>query len=104
MLKAKILIADNDKFALDTCESYLRSKGYDVHSALSPSRVTEILDEENIHLAVLDIRLIDDTQEDDFSGIWIAQQPDYAARTAGNQAFGHRDPRPGRDRSICPSP
>lgn len=76
--KKKILLADNVPTALETRASFLASKGYEVVPAGSPAEVESRLDEEHVHLAVLDIRLVNDDDDDDFSGIWIAQDPAYA--------------------------
>lgn len=77
----KILLADNLPTALATRSAFLTSKGFQVFGASSPEEVDRILETEHVHLAVLDIRLMEDDDEKDLSGIWIAQRPEYAPLT-----------------------
>jgi len=69
----RILYADNDRKHLDTRSELLEREGYQVVKAYSPDEAEKILERENIHLAILDIRLLDDDDEGDISGILLAK-------------------------------
>jgi DNA-binding response OmpR family regulator len=69
----RILYADNDRNYLDARCEFLELEGYEVRKACSPKEAEQILEQENIHLAILDIRLTDDNDEGDISGILLAK-------------------------------
>lgn len=69
----RILYADNDRTHLDTRSELLEREGYQVVKAYSPDEAEKILERENIHLAILDIRLLNDDDEGDISGILLAK-------------------------------
>jgi DNA-binding response OmpR family regulator len=66
-----ILIADNDSDTLKNYHEYLTSLGYKVLTASSVAEAREILATRRVHLALLDLRLTDDT-EGDRSGLLLA--------------------------------
>jgi len=72
-----ILLADNDRDFLDTRAEFLESEGYRVLKALSPDEARRLMDEVHVHLAVLDLRLVDDDDEKDISGLTLAKEPAY---------------------------
>lgn len=72
-----ILLADNDPILLRTRAEFLRNHGYTMLTASSPEEARGILDRQHVHLAVLDIRLCDDSPGD-ISGLELAQDPRYA--------------------------
>ena len=72
-----ILIADNNPDFVEARTEFLEMKGYRVLKAYSPDEAREILDRELVHLAILDIRLTDDTDEADTSGLRLAQELAY---------------------------
>ncbi len=72
-----ILVADNDRDFVEARSEFLEMGGYRVLKAYAPEEAREILDRELIHLAILDIRLTDDTDETDTSGLRLAQELAY---------------------------
>ena len=73
----RILFADNDNSFLETRAGFLREAGYEVLLARSPEEAERMLSEERIHLAILDIRLEDDRDERDVSGLVLARAKEY---------------------------
>jgi DNA-binding response OmpR family regulator len=73
MADVNILIADNDNDALMIYTEYLRSAGYNVLAATSVDAARALLDTKRIDLAILDLRLTDDS-EYDRSGLQLAQE------------------------------
>lgn len=73
----KIVLADNDVDFLETYSLHLRRTGYTVHSAGSAAETRHILEQEWIHIAVLDKRLEDNQDEGDISGIDLARDAQY---------------------------
>ncbi|HLF73850.1 MAG TPA: DNA-binding response regulator [Anaerolineales bacterium] len=76
-MTGKILFADNDVFFLNTRSEFLERAGYDVLKAPTLSEAEWLLKNANIHLAILDIRMQDDDDEHDKSGLVLAQQAAY---------------------------
>jgi len=68
-----ILIADNHQDFLDTCAELLETAGYQVYKAINPIEAREIMETAHLHLAVLDLRLNDDDDPNDKSGLKLAQ-------------------------------
>jgi DNA-binding response OmpR family regulator len=75
--KRLVLIADNDPNIVNVRAEYLQNEGYIVFKATSLEEIKEILSEKYIHLAILDIRMIDDDDEKDISGLTLAKDPAY---------------------------
>ncbi|HJQ70239.1 MAG TPA: DNA-binding response regulator [Blastocatellia bacterium] len=73
----RILFADNDKRFLETRAGFLREAGYEVLLARSPEEAEQLLSEEHVHLAILDIRLEEDLDERDVSGLVLARAKEY---------------------------
>ncbi len=67
-----ILVADNDPVYLDNCSEYLAARGYDILTATNPTEARQALLERRVHLAILDLRLLNDENEDR-SGLQVAQ-------------------------------
>ena len=74
MSKPKILIADNVESVAKTYAEYLGLYGYQVKQVTTPEECQQVLDEERIHLAIFDLRMRDDSDEKDISGLTLAQQ------------------------------
>ncbi len=72
MEQIKILMADNDPDFLETRREFLEKEGYEVLTASSPSEAQDKLQGEEISLAVVDIRLLNDDDEKDVSGLELA--------------------------------
>ena len=73
MAQIKILMADNDPDFLATRCEFLIKEGYEVVTASSPSDAQEKLQQGDITLAVVDIRLLNDDDEKDVSGLELAK-------------------------------
>lgn len=74
MAKATILFADNDPDFLKTRTEFLERDGYQVIPAADPTEARCILERGGIDLAILDIRLRDDDDEKDTSGLTLAKK------------------------------
>jgi CheY-like chemotaxis protein len=78
MPKATILLADNDSNFAEVRTEILRIKGYQVSIALTPAQAKEIVEQGGIDLVILDIRLTDDSNVRDKSGLVVAKEIDPA--------------------------
>lgn len=74
MIKATILFADNDTDFRRTRSEFLERDGYRVLQAGSPAEARRLLDKNGIDLAILDLRLENDHDDKDTSGLTIAQE------------------------------
>jgi len=77
MAQATILFADNDHDFLDTHAEFLENAGYRVLKAYTLDQARQRLSDTHIHLAILDIRMVDDDDEKDTSGLTLARDPAY---------------------------
>ena len=73
MAQARVLFADNDLDFLNTRREFLEQEGYAVITASSPIEVQKKLAQETLDLAIVDIRLINDDDEKDNSGLDLAK-------------------------------
>jgi len=69
-----ILLADNDPDFLSICTEFLESAGYQVLKASSPEDVKTVLATNHVHLAIFDLRLTNDDNEKDRSGLMLAKE------------------------------
>jgi predicted nucleotide-binding protein len=69
-----ILFADNDPDFLNTRREYLEREGYDIILASTPAEAETHLLQGMIDLAILDVRLKDDNDEKDTSGLILAKE------------------------------
>jgi len=74
MPKATILFADNDPDFLNTRAEFLEQEGYLVVPAINPTEARRRLEAGGIDLAILDIRLVNDDDEKDTSGLTLAKE------------------------------
>jgi len=75
--KKHILVADNDPDALAGVQFNMKMAGYKVFTANSPEQAKEMLDEQIIHLAIIDMRLTNDREMEE-SGFEVAKHvPGY---------------------------
>jgi CheY-like chemotaxis protein len=72
-----ILFADNDPESRETWGRVLTNKGYDVRLARNPQEARDILQRMEVDVAILDLRLVDDTDENDVSGLLLAGEEIY---------------------------
>lgn len=74
-----ILFADNDLDFLETRKTSLENAGYSIIATTSVAETKQKLDLGNIDLAIIDVRLIDDDDDKDLSGLVLAKK--YARLT-----------------------
>lgn len=72
-----ILLADNDPTSVEARAELLEAEGYTVLKAFSPEEARDVLEQQLVHLVLLDIRLTDDTTDGDISGLELARDEDY---------------------------
>ena len=72
-----VLFADNDPDFLDTRAEFLEQAGYRVRKAYTLAQARHLLAEAHLHLAILDLRLEDDDDEKDISGLILASEPAF---------------------------
>jgi DNA-binding response OmpR family regulator len=72
-----ILFMDNKPNFLDVQSRLLEQAGYQVLRAPTLGEAEEKLKEKRIHLAILDIRMLDEDDEQDISGLVLARKPEY---------------------------
>ena len=72
-----ILLADNVPEFLDTRAEFLELGGFRVLRAYSLEQARQLLAEARVQLAILDIRLVDDDDDKDTSGLTLAKDPAY---------------------------
>ena len=72
-MQESILLADNDRKFLNTRKVSLEKAGYKVVMASSPIEVRDFLGSVHFDLAILDIRLENDRDEKDISGLLLAR-------------------------------
>jgi len=74
MTKVTILLADNDRDFAETRAEILKVEGYKVLIAFSPAQAEEALNRGEVDLAILDIRLTNDDDARDSSGLQLAKE------------------------------
>jgi DNA-binding response OmpR family regulator len=79
MIRKQILFADNIPDFLITRAEFLKNAGYVVLKAFTLAEARQLLEEAYVHLAILDIRMVNDDDENDVSGLSIARDPAYHA-------------------------
>ncbi|HID64518.1 MAG TPA: response regulator [Anaerolineae bacterium] len=76
--KGRVLVVDNNPKVLASVGDFLKANGYSVSTADSPQQALKLTQEEIVHLAIIDIRLTDDYDETDVSGLDLAATLDPA--------------------------
>jgi len=74
MSKGTILFADNDPDFLQARAEFLQEEGYRVIQAANPTEARRLLEQGRIHLAILDVRLVDEDDEKDTSGLILTRE------------------------------
>lgn len=69
-----ILIADNDTDFLETRAEFLRKEQYRVLTASSPTEARRKFAQEHVDVVIVDIRLVNDDDEKDNSGVELAKE------------------------------
>ncbi|MBL8189349.1 MAG: DNA-binding response regulator [Acidobacteria bacterium] len=76
-MKKKLLVVDNDPDYLETCADILERAGYEVIRATSFEEAEQVLASSWVQLIVTDVRLRNDTDRRDISGISLAKMTPY---------------------------
>jgi DNA-binding response OmpR family regulator len=75
----RILFIDNDKKFLDLRAGFLLDEGYEVIKATNYEQACYHLDNTWVHLVILDVRLLEEDNPEDKSGLDLALHPKYAS-------------------------
>ena len=76
MKKGRILVVDNDVDVREIWKKRLEVEGYLVFTAASPNEAKELMQTNRVHLAIIDLKLIDHSDLNDISGIELAKELD----------------------------
>lgn len=76
-MKKTILLADNQEEDRITWQRVLANAGYDVRLAQDPNEAHKVLQSVSIDLAIIDLRLVDDADPHDVSGLILAKEKSY---------------------------
>lgn len=87
----RLLVADNDLTFLSLVKSYLQSEGYYVLTATSPEEAEQMLNTHYVHMATFDLRLINDNEPRDRSGLVLAKRVRFPAVRIILTRFGEYD-------------
>ena len=74
--KGRVLIADNEKAVRDEWKYRLERAGYEVFTSDNPNAARDLLREQRVHLAIIDLKLVDHNNPMDTSGITLAEEID----------------------------
>lgn len=69
-----ILLVDNNRDFLETRGELLRQNGYRVRLATCPAQAQALWERESVDLGIFDLRLQNDADPKDFSGVQLAQR------------------------------
>ena len=72
-----ILFADNDPDIVMNRSVTLEKEGFQVLKAFTLAEAQRFLADANVHLAILDIRMVDDSDDKDVSGLTLAKNSTY---------------------------
>jgi CheY-like chemotaxis protein len=78
MKRETLLLVDNDKDFLDSRADILMKEGYQVFKASAINEAEKLLRENYIRLAIIDVRMKDDKDEKDFTGLDITKNSEFA--------------------------
>lgn len=90
-MEETLLLADNDLEYLDTTKTQLEKAGYNVLTASTPEETRRMLAERNVDLVILDLRLRDNHDEYDVSGLEIAEESTITVPKVIVSEFGSFD-------------
>lgn len=76
-IRKTILFIENDENFSNPCADLLEQEGYRVVQATRIDQAEQILETTQIHLAIVDIRMIDDKDDADKSGLILASKREY---------------------------
>jgi CheY-like chemotaxis protein len=72
--KTTVLFADNNVEFLQTWKEFLEREGFQVFPALDPVEARNILEQRHVDLVIVDIRLLNDDDDKDISGLNLAKR------------------------------
>jgi response regulator RpfG family c-di-GMP phosphodiesterase len=75
--RVTVLIVDNDRQFLSSYKEFLEIEGFSVITAHNAAEARKALNGNDVDLAILDIRLANDDDEEDVSGLALAKAPAY---------------------------
>lgn len=78
-MRGRILFSDNDQRFVRVRSEFLEARGYEVIPSFSVEEATRILKNEYVHLAIMDIRMTNDDDDRDTSGLILARAPAFRA-------------------------
>lgn len=76
-MAGRVLLMDNQQDVLDKWGKLLEGDGYSVLRAATLAEAEELLSHAWIQLAILDIRMVDENDENDISGLLLAKKPEF---------------------------
>lgn len=76
-MRKSLLFADNDPDFLDTRSEELERAGFEVLKASSVEQAEQILQDKYVHLLITDLRLRDDSDDRDTTGLTLAKKKAY---------------------------
>lgn len=74
MKKKVILIVDNQPEYLATRAEYVRAAGFSVLTATNPEVARRLAQRKHIDLSVIDLRLLNDDNPQDYTGLFLAEE------------------------------
>ena len=78
MRQITVLFVDNDPDFLRTRTEALRQANYRVLTVSSAAEARQVLERGGIDVAVIDVRLRDDDDDKDFTGLMLAKDTDHS--------------------------
>ena len=90
--KGRVLIVDDNPKTLASLRDFLEANGYSVLTSDSAQQALGLTREEVVHLAIIDVRLTDDYDETDVSGLELAATIDPAIPKIILTAYDYTEP------------
>lgn len=78
MSPPKILIVDNDPAFAESCADFLEMSGYRVSKVFTLEDARRVLEEGAVHLAIIDLRMTNNRDKNDVSGLTLAKRSNPA--------------------------
>jgi len=104
VLRRRVLLIDNDPPFLETRKEALEEAGFEVLTAASLEEARAILRRCYVHLAAIDVRMIDDESDRDRSGLKLAREAEFAEVVKIMMTGYERDPDDVNDIVATPEP
>jgi len=90
--KGRVLVVDNNPTLLASVGDFLETSGYSVLTTNSPQQALKLTEEEIVHLCIIDVRLTDDYDDMDISGLDLAAAMDPVIPKIMLTAYENPDP------------